>query len=129
VKNVALATLYLAIGVLSCQAGGDDQFSVAREECRETTLVSWTKDHGWSFQLVPESDFDSFIDHFYPEMRGVGNLPELEAALAKLPKGSTVAWRTWPPLKLTYPPAELVERVKRFAKAKELDLQMLPSVD
>ncbi len=110
-----------------CPAGTDDHFPEIRNDRPEITLFSWATDRGWSYEVFPAAEFDAFLLHFYPEMSPITTLSALETALIKVPKDSVIAWRTWPPLKLTYPPPEMVNRIQKFAKSKGLDLQIAPS--
>ena len=53
----------------------------------------------------------------------------LEAALAKISsKNNVVAWRDDKTHGLIFPPENVLRRIQRYATAKGLDLQIIPSI-
>ncbi len=94
---------------------------------REFVLWSWALSTGeYRFAVFPETEEQPSLRNVQRDPRNSVDLTGLKRALSNLPQGAVVAWRTHPDYQMTYPASSVVEEVKRFAKARTINLQVLP---
>lgn len=92
-------------------------------------LYSWKIARGeYDFALVPIGREKAFIAGFKPARSGVGGPSGLKAILATLPSRSLIVWEEANDLGLELPPAQNVDDVISFARAKNIRVELNPAL-
>lgn len=98
----------------------------------EYVLVSWHGPPDCVHVLLSKRQYMAIVTHQhlalddYPERHLLGNASKLEAAIARLPEHSSIAWRDYFPADTAYPPPRIIERIKAFAAARNISVQIIP---
>ncbi len=100
-------------------------------------LYSWQERTGsWSFSLLPSpSGVNIRAEEVFNKKVRLRGVVELRGRISKLPAGATIYWldglsgEAGPKTKeagiLSFPPAGIIEQVRRYAKARHIEIQML----
>ena len=129
---VLLALTCIAIAVCSAQSPNDS----LRKPPLGYELYSWQgPDGGWNFRLLPSpSGVNVPAEAVFNKKFLLRGVDGLDREILKLPVGATIYWLdhilgSGPQAKgserLMYPPANIVDQVRRSAKTRHLEVQML----
>lgn len=93
-------------------------------------LFSWKGSRGeYDFALVPVDREKAFLAAFTPTRSGVGGSAALKAILATLPSRSLIVWLEANDIGLRLPPAQHIDDVVSFARAKNLRVELNPTLN
>jgi hypothetical protein len=100
-------------------------------------LYSWQEPSGsWSFRLLPSpSGANIRHEEVFNKKFLLHGVDGLNREISKLPIAATVYWldhmlpetgsKTKQSQRLSYPPADIIEQVRRYAEKRHVDVQML----
>jgi hypothetical protein len=105
----------------------------------EYELYSWQDSSGgWSFSVLYNTSSEKTVQEVFNKKTELRGVDQLKHRISELPAGARISWvnrlpttATKPKAKgsegLRYPPAELMEDVKRFAEAHGVTIFGQPS--
>ena len=93
-------------------------------------LFSWiTAPDQYRFVIIRAREWPRFIEHFNPQMSGLSTVAALKIALDALPRPVLVIWSAVEAAGLKYPPDKIVTSVERFARSRNIHLQVEPMIE
>jgi hypothetical protein len=60
----------------------------------------------------------------FPNSGYLGNVDALKRVLEQVPRGSVIQWRGWKPAETCYPPEAIVDDLRAFAIARDIELRL-----
>jgi hypothetical protein len=123
----------LAVFLAAAQQGGGPVRPAMGYE-----LYSWRGSKGeWEFQLLFNTNSEKTSSEVFNEKTALKGLGKLKRRISELPEGSTIFWLDRVPLgskpkakgsdKLRYPPASVIDKIKRDAAGRHIDVKVLGS--
>jgi hypothetical protein len=92
-------------------------------------LYTWrNRSRDVCFALMPEYQSGRFIHGWTAKWRAKCGVAQMKEAVASLPAGTVVSWTTWPAKGCDYPDQKIVAEVIEFAKARRVEVKLLPSL-
>lgn len=127
--GVALALAFFFGFLLGEWTAAPYETIVPQEYLQEYCLLTWKS---WSgdicFELMPRTDRDRFLGDWTGKWRAQCGIPNLEKALAHVPKDMMVGWQNRPS-RFTYPDQKVVRQVLDFANSKGIRIELEPTLD
>lgn len=133
-RGISLFVLVLT-AIPICVAQKPEGLASARPQTYE--LYSWREANGiWNFSVLPSpSGVDIPTETVFAEKFALRGVDKLRRKISALPSGSKVLWMdrisasksSQAPgnTNLAYPPASIVEQVKRYAQKKRIEVKIL----
>ncbi len=84
-------------------------------------LFTWARSGKLCFAFMPKCKSGQFARNWFAKCTGECGISRLEEELSAFPEGTSIEWDNWPE-KFGWPQTEVTDRIKKFAKAKHLNL-------
>jgi len=98
-------------------------------ETRIWYMYSWLSSNGgYEFVLIHKSDNEKFLSNFNPHVPHISGVAKLQQELAKLPRGSGVAWRDYKHIGLIFPPESIRNRIEGAASSHGVIVEIVPTI-
>ena len=118
--------LITVVAVLSIPCG--DRL-LAMSHPKVVYLYSWQTDNrDYAFVLVPKSENEKFLSGFNRNVPHILGISNLEAQLAKLPRGSGFAWRDEKHIGLIFPPEKIRNQIAKAAASYGVIVEIAPTI-
>jgi hypothetical protein len=90
-------------------------------------VFSWsTKEGYYRYVVVGKAEKHSFLVSFNPSYPALRTPEELERRLKELPKDALIGWGESTCIGLTFPPKDIMRRVRTFAASNKIKLMIVP---
>ena len=90
-------------------------------------VFSWrVKESPYRYVVVGEAEKHSFLVSFKPSYPALRTPGELQARLKELPKDALIGWGESTCIGLTFPPKDIMRRVRTFAASNKINLMIVP---
>jgi hypothetical protein len=113
---------------MACPAYGDNE-QIRADRSDRYLLVTWDPSNKTDvcFTLIPSKDREKFARRWFPKRTGKCGIANLKNALRTLPQGALVLWEDTPRPGFNYPAANIIEEIRRYAKARGINVLLAPN--
>jgi hypothetical protein len=122
------AVVLISLLCFSCDNLEPDDPSLHND--KRYSLFTWhSAESQICFALIPRSERGRFLRRWWPKRAGNCGLDNLKAGLGGLPKDIEVLWEEVPRRGFTFPSADMMDEIKRFAKDNAVNVVYAPVLD
>jgi hypothetical protein len=133
IRQIVLLVALTSIAIAFCCAQGPSDS--LRKAAMGYELYSWQESSGrWSFSLLASPSGPNIsAEQVFNKKFLLSGVKELRQKISGLPVGTTIFWldritdtslETKPGKRLSYPPANIIEQVRRHADKRHVEVQM-----
>jgi hypothetical protein len=123
-NKLPLFVVLLAAAAITCSCATSEQDLRAG-----MNLYSWRLGSGeYAFAFVPKRQNDNFLRTFRRQRSDIVGITKLDVEFAKFPRGSSITWRDYEVVGLTFPSAPVRRQIENLARSRGLQLEVVPTI-